>query len=121
MDRSEFFKRTFFFLLAAFSAPTAAKAGLDHFSYLDQVDNWVIERRIDSKENTVKCRAYLRGNATWFGARIRLDRNDELLIPEDLKNSKRSSPKMLAKVKQKLYTCRSGLIYLIEESSSPSQ
>ena len=58
-----------------------ARSGLDKYSYLDKIDNWTIERKIDSANKTVFCRASIFTNGTWFGSRIRLDRNDDILFP----------------------------------------
>ncbi len=101
----------FFFLLGC----SSAYAGLENFTNLIYVDDWLIERKIDITINEIRCRASIPNNANWFGARVRLGPNNELIKPvwisvrtDQLLDSK------LAKVKQLLGECRSGLLFLPE-------
>jgi len=87
-------------------------AGLDEFTYLDKIDGWVIERRIDSNTNKVFCRASIPFDGNWFSVRTRLNQDGSLVIPSDLSHAELTSHKVITKVKAKLKTCRSGLIYL---------
>ncbi len=87
-------------------------SGLDHFSEIDSFEKWIIEQKFDFETNKVSCRASMKGNGTWFAQRIRLDKNDQILIPEGmkLKNTFRSSE--LEHVKSLLLKCRSSVLYL---------
>jgi len=77
------------------------------------VEGWLIERKVDLKLNKTICRASIPSHANWFGARVRLGPDNELIKPmwisvkaDQLMDSK------LAKVKEVLHNCRSGLIFL---------
>ena len=50
------------------------------FQTIDRVDGWLIERKMESKQNHV-CHASLPGGSSWFSARVRLDLNDDLVVP----------------------------------------
>ena len=55
--------------------------------YLTEIDSfgkWIVEQKFNSEENKVYCRASMKGYGTWFGERIRLDDNGEVLITEDV-------------------------------------
>ncbi len=91
----------------------SALAGLDKFSYLDKVNIWIIERKIDSKTNRIYCRASIPKKGTWFSSRIRLDKKGDLVEPFQLKDKSYRSNKAILEVKDALNSCRnSGLIYL---------
>tara|TARA_B100000700_G_C14423211_1_gene569108 strand:+ start:75 stop:425 length:351 start_codon:yes stop_codon:yes gene_type:complete len=109
---TEFLKRHFFCALFI-SCFTPVNAGLDHFSNLIFVDEWLIERKVDSSTNGIKCRASIPLHANWFGARIRLGPTNELIKPpwilvkgDVLIDSK------LNKIKEVLRDCRSGPLFL---------
>ena len=77
------------------------------------VDEWLIERKVDLTNNDTKCRASIPFHANWFGARVRLGPNDELIKPiwisvkvDQLYDSK------IDKVKEMLEYCRSELLFL---------
>ena len=103
------------FLCLAFFIFTyvSAKAGLNNFTALISVDEWLIERKIDLDSNETKCRASIPSNATWFGARVRLGSENELIKPIwiSLKNEPFLDSK-LTKVKKLLDECRSGFIFI---------
>ncbi len=89
------------------------KAGVNNFTNLIFVEEWLIERKVDLTINEIKCRASIPSHANWFGARVRLGANNELIKPvwitikeEQLQDSK------LDKVKKMLDVCRSGFIFL---------
>ena len=91
----------------------SANAGLNSFSNLIVVEDWLIERKIDLIMNKTKCRASIPSHANWFGARVRLGSDNELIKPiwisikdEQLVDSK------LAKIRKLLNECRSGLLFL---------
>ena len=88
------------------------EAGLDKFTSLDAIEEWVIERRVDSLTNDVTCRASKSGYGTWFGSRIRLGKKNELLIPEGTSQIKFIDSEIINKVRGALERCRSGLIYV---------
>ena len=89
------------------------KAGLNIFTPLIYVDDWLIERKIKLNSNEIICRASIPSDATWFGARIRLGINNELIKPGwiPFKNDQLLYSK-LTKIKKLLDACRSGLIFL---------
>ena len=94
---------------------TSVNAGLKTYSNLILVDDWLIERKVDLMNNVTKCRASIPLHANWFGARVRLGPNDELIKPiwitvtaDQVLDSK------LVKIKELLDNCRSGLLFLPE-------
>ena len=96
-----------------FSSFTSVNAGINSFTNLILVEDWLIERKIDLNFNETKCRASIPSHANWFGARVRLGPNNELIKPiwisvkaEQVLESK------LAKIKEILSDCRSGLLFI---------
>ena len=92
--------------------PSSSEAGLDKFTRLDQIDQWLIERMVDTLSNQIVCRASIPEYWSWFGARIRLDKSNNLIIPSDSNGSKQLDENVLLKVKSSLKRCREDLIYL---------
>ena len=95
---------------------TSIHAGLNNFTDLIFVDEWLIERKVDLTINEIKCRASIPSHANWFGARVRLGSNDELIKPiwistkaDQLHESK------LDKVKEMLDNCRSDFLFLPDD------
>ena len=91
-------------------------AGVNSFTNLIFIEDWLIERKVDLTLNETRCRASIPSHANWFGARVRLGPNDELIKPiwisvkvDQLHDSK------LTKIKNLLADCRSGLIFLNEK------
>ena len=79
------------------------------------IEDWLIERKVDLTINETQCRASIPSNVSWFGARVRLGPNNELIKPiwifvkaDQVLESK------LAKIKGLLDDCRSGLLFLPE-------
>ena len=79
------------------------------------VEEWLIERKVDLSFNETKCRASIPSHANWFGARVRLGPNNELIKPiwisvkaDQIIDSK------LTKIKEILDNCRSDLLFLPE-------
>ena len=112
---SELLKNSIFFVIFI-SFCTSVNAGLNKFTDLIFVDEWVIERKVDLTTNEIKCRASIHSHANWFGARIRLGANNDLIKPiwisvkpDQLLDSK------LDKVKKLLDDCRSGLLFLSDD------
>ena len=97
------------------SSFTSVNAGLNSFTNLIFVEDWLIERKVDLTFNETKCRASIPSHASWFGARVRLGPNDELIKPIwiSLKTEKLLESK-LAKIKEILSDCRSGLLFIPE-------
>ena len=80
------------------------------------IEDWLIERKVDLTINETSCRASIPSHANWFGARVRLGPNNELIKPawisikaDQLLDSK------LDKVRKLLEDCRSGLLFLPED------
>ena len=95
---------------------TSVNAGLNGFTKLIFVEEWLIERKVDVTTNQIKCRASIPSHANWFGARVRLGPNNELIKPiwisvkeDQLLDSK------LAKVKELLDDCSSGFLFLPDD------
>ena len=98
------------------SSFTSVNAGLNIFTNLIVVEDWLIERKVDLSINQIKCRASIPSHANWFGARVRLGSNNELIKPiwisikaDQVLDSK------LAEIRELLDDCRSGLLFLPEE------
>ena len=114
MTTSKFLKNYFFWTFLIFNF-TSVNAGLNSFTNLFFVDDWLIERKVDLTINETKCRASIPSHANWFGARVRLGPNNELIKPiwisvkaDQIIDSK------LTKIKEILDNCRSGLLFLPE-------
>ena len=95
---------------------TSVQAGLNNFTDLIFVEEWLIERKVDLSFNETKCRASIPSHANWFGARVRLGPNNELIkpiwihiTPDQVLDSK------LDKIRALLDDCRSGLLFLPEK------
>ena len=110
----ELLKNYFFWILIICSC-SSVNAGLNNFTDLIFVEDWLIERKIDLNNNETKCRASIPSQATWFGARVRLGSNNEVIKPIwiSLKEDQLLDSK-LAKVRKILYACRSMLFFLPE-------
>ena len=107
-------KLKYWFLLAFFiSSFTSAKSGLNKFTDLIFVEEWLIEKSVDLTTNESKCRASIPSHANWFGARVRLGANNELIKPIwiSLKEDQFNNSK-LVKVRKILDECRSGFLFL---------
>ena len=102
----------FLLLFLLLSPKLVLHAGLDKFTYLDQINSWTIERRIDSDTKKISCRAFIPGNGTWFSTRIRVNKNGELVIPDDLSSTELINNEVFEKVNSALKACRSSVIYL---------
>ena len=112
MSTSEFLKNYFFWTLLIFSF-TSVNAGLNSFTNLIFVEEWLIERKVDLNIDKIKCRASIPTHGNWFGARVRLGANNELIKPIWISvNPDQLNDAKLAKVKEFLDDCRSGLLFL---------
>ena len=110
----ELFKKSFFLILSICSF-TSVNAGLNNFTDLIFVEGWLIERKVDLSRNEIKCRASIPIHANWFGARVRLGPNNELIKPrwisvraDQLLDSK------LVMIREKLDRCRSGFLFVFD-------
>tara|TARA_B100000965_G_C19154831_1_gene567652 strand:+ start:101 stop:433 length:333 start_codon:yes stop_codon:yes gene_type:complete len=105
--------RNYFLWLVFIFSCTSAQAGLNHFTDLIFVEEWLIERKVDLINDQTKCRASIPSHSSWFGARVRLGPNNELIKPVwiSVKDDQLLYSK-LAKVKELLDDCRSGLLFL---------
>ena len=90
-------------LLALIGTPATAQG----FQKLDSTHGWLIERKLSEQMKPI-CRASFIGPATWFSARVHLNRNNELVIPEGLKSPSNES---VDAALDALRLCRSGLLY----------
>ena len=115
ISTSEFLKNYFFWTLLISCFTTSVNAGLNKFTNLIFVDDWLIERKVDLTMNETQCRASIPSNASWFGARVRLGQENELIKPiwisvkaDQVMDSK------LTKIKELLDDCRAGLLFLPE-------
>ena len=94
---------------------SVVKAGLEHFSSLIFVDEWLIESKVDLTTNKTKCRASIPSHASWFGARVRLGPKNELIKPIWISvKADQVTDSKLIKIKEILDDCRSGLLFLPE-------
>ncbi len=94
-----------------------AFAGLDKFSRIDKIENWIIERKIDSGDQQIKCRAYIPSYYSWFGGRTRLNSNGDLFISNKDAETKTPDQKIVNKVRKAIEVCNSSLIYNLEVKS----
>ena len=77
------------------------------------VEDWLIERKVDLEKNVIECRASIPAHANWFGARVRLGTDDELLQPLWISvNPKQVIDSKLTKIRGLLDACRSDLLFL---------
>ena len=100
--------------LCLFYLPKSANAGLDSYTYLDKVENWTIERKVNSKDKSISCRASIPKNGTWFGARTRLNQSGEIVFPTQTVRKEIPSNETILSIKKALKICRAGFIYLPE-------
>ena len=91
--------------------PEAVDAGLDKYTYLDKIDNWIIERKVISKNKAIFCRASILDSGTWFGSRIRLDKDGDIIYPMEALKEITPSKQTISSVKKALKACRAGFIY----------
>ena len=92
---------------------TSANAGLNIFTNLIFVEDWLIERKVDLTINETECRASIPSHANWFGARVRLGLDNELIKPSWISiETDQLLDTKLARVKKLLEECKSGLLFL---------
>ncbi len=98
------------FLFCAFHI-SFANAGLNKFTQIDSYKKWVIEQKFDLENDQVFCRASRKGNGTWFSDKIRLGKDDEVILPKDASIENYPSDDDLKNIHIALQRCRAGLIY----------
>ena len=109
------FLKVYFFIVLLLTCFSPVNAGLDTFTNLIFVDDWLIERKFDSSTNEINCRASIPSHANWFGARVRLGSNNELIKPIWIPvNVNQVNDSKLNKIKKILDQCRSGILFLPE-------
>ena len=109
------FLKNYFFLALLISFITSVNAGLNQFTNLIFVEEWLIERKVDLTGNKTNCRASIPSHANWFGARVRLGRNNELIKPAWISlKAEQVLESKLTKIVELLDDCRSGLLFLPE-------
>ena len=92
---------------------TSVNAGLNSFTNLIFVEDWLIERKVDLINDEIKCRASIPSHANWFGARVRLGPNNELIKPIWISvRADQVIDSKLTKIKKLLNDCRSGFLFL---------
>ena len=94
--------------LLLFTLVVPVAFGSTAFQPLDRVEGWLIERRLDEKQEPI-CRASLPGPGTWFSARVRLDANDVVVVPAGLQRPDQAA---LDAVREALQRCRASVLYL---------
>ena len=94
-------------LISHCSFPSHISAGLDRFTRWELFEGWIIERKVNSADYSIRCRASKVNNYAWFGGRVRLDKNDNLIGP--VKGSLIQGYQ-LEKIKKSLRHCRSSII-----------
>ena len=107
-------KNYFFWILLILSL-TPVNAGLNSFTNLIFVEDWLIERKVALIINETQCRASIPSHANWFGARVRLGPNNELIKPIWISvKADQVIDSKLTKIKELLADCRSGPLFLPE-------
>ncbi len=89
-----------------------SEAGFDRFTVIDSLGKWRIEQKFDSKTKQIFCRAFLKGNGTWFAEKIRINQNDEFMVPEGVLFRDIPSLDDVREIKSLLQECRKGLLYI---------
>ena len=90
------------------------KAGLNKFTKLTTLEEWLIERKVSIESKKVFCRASIPIHSTWYGSRIRLNEKDELFIPSWIRLGQDIKESTLHKVRKSLKDCRKGFLYYPE-------
>ena len=107
--------KNYFFLALLISCITPVNAGLNKFTNLIFVEDWLIERKVDLTINETQCRASIPSHANWFGARVRLGPKNELIKPIWISvKANQVLDSKLVKIRELLDDCRSGLLFLHE-------
>ncbi len=99
-------------LILSFFPVKLLYASINNYTTLVKIENWLIERKIDISRDQINCRASIPGYYSWFGNRIRLDKTDKLIVPEEFSEGEPTSLETLEKVKDILRKCRSSILYL---------
>ena len=92
-------------LLLTLMTPVAL--GSTAFQPLDRVEGWLIERRLDELQEPI-CRASVPGHGTWFSARVRLDADGRVVVPDGLHRLM----KLRSTQFERPQRCRASVLYL---------
>ena len=115
ISTSEFLKNYFLGRVLISCLTTSVNAGLNKYTNLIFVDDWLIERKVDLTINETQCRASIPSHANWFGARVRLGPKNELIEPIWISvKANQVLDSKLVKIRELLDDCRSGLLFLPE-------
>ena len=105
-------QRLAYLILLLFIKPLPLKAALDTYSRIDEIDGWLIERKIDTSTKQILCRASVKDSYTWFGGRIRITSAGDLVVPGEFANNfEMINPSTLKKVREAIRLCNSSYIY----------
>ena len=92
-----------------------SKAGLYNFTKLLNVEGWLIERKVFLENDKIICRASIPDHASWYGSRIRLNKDGELVIPYWISSDEKTKESTLIKVRNSLMKCRKGIFNFLED------
>ena len=100
-------------LLLTFSELLTNKAltAVNKFTKLDNIYNWIIQRKINDVDQSLQCRAVLPLSGTWFGSNVRIDKYGHLIVPKGIVYSESENSKVLSDVRSALDKCRLDFIY----------
>ncbi len=110
-ERASWVKLIFCTGLFALGPFSKSQAGLNRFTPVDEFEGWTIERKVDLVKNKIFCRASMPRYGTWFSARVRLDSQGDLAMPNHLEVSYQLNNLLKTKLKTALQNCRASLIY----------
>ncbi len=103
--------------IVLFLLGNSANSGIDKFTRLDIIENWEIERRIDSETQGIRCRASIPNNYAWFGGKIRLNPKGKLIIPDEQSQQELPNKETITKITNAIKTCENGLIYKLNQQN----
>ena len=84
---------------AFFASIPSSQAGLSKFTTIDKFEGWIIERKIELPRNEPVCRASMPKYGSWFGARVRLGFQDDLVLPSYAMTKYELNAKLMEKLK----------------------
>tara|TARA_Y100001968_G_scaffold332366_1_gene390269 strand:+ start:1888 stop:2253 length:366 start_codon:yes stop_codon:yes gene_type:complete len=85
--------------------------GVNKYTKLDKIDDWIIQRKINNIDQSLKCRAFLPRNGTWFGSNVRINNYGQLIVPDDIVYSESENSKVLAELRSALRKCKVNFVY----------
>ena len=96
-------------ILFALIIATPVIAAKSPYTRIDQIGDWVIERR-QIRGGGHLCRAHIPSGGSWFSANVHLDPVGTLVVPPGVGHQ--ANPGQLAAVREALERCRADLLYL---------